>query len=180
MNAHTDSPSFTSSPTPNLAPTTPSLAATNAAPATSSKTEPASTKSNRPFCQYRTRTGRQCRSRVSTTRSSFCSRHSAQFVQESTDSAIAADLLGEDRSLKEFASAYDINLFLSRLLLLLAEDRIAPRRAAVMAYTCNLLLHSLRDIDREDKAAENTAAGQQILIDVVRPRRDPSPVAASA
>ncbi|HXY25179.1 MAG TPA: hypothetical protein VEI73_11055 [Candidatus Acidoferrum sp.] len=32
---------------------------------------------------------------------------------------------------------------------LLARDEIAPRRAAVMAYTCNLLLRTLPAIDRE-------------------------------
>ncbi|MGB6431353.1 MAG: hypothetical protein WBF06_12275 [Candidatus Acidiferrales bacterium] len=49
----------------------------------------------------------------------------------------------------KFTSAAGINQFLSKLLLLLSQDRIAPRRAAVLAYTCNLLLRSLPAIERE-------------------------------
>jgi hypothetical protein len=51
--------------------------------------------------------------------------------------------------LTEFNSAVDINLFLSRLLLLVAQNRIAANRAAVLAGICSLLLRSLSTIDRE-------------------------------
>ena len=51
--------------------------------------------------------------------------------------------------LKDFKSAAEINDFLSRLLLVLSENRVTPRRAAVLAYVCNLLLRTLPAMDRE-------------------------------
>ena len=72
--------------------------------------------------------------------------------------------------LTEFKSAVPINEFLSRLLLLQAEDRIPPRRAAVMAYTCNLILRTLPAIDRE--IHPELEDEPQIIIDLPRPRRD--------
>src|SRR5215831_14116207 len=42
-----------------------------------------------------------------------------------------------------------INRSLGELYKLLARDEIAPRRAAVMAYTCSLLLRTLPALDRE-------------------------------
>lgn len=51
--------------------------------------------------------------------------------------------------LSDFKSAVPINDPLSRLLLVLAQDRISPRRAAVLAYISNLLLRTLPAIDRE-------------------------------
>jgi hypothetical protein len=44
------------------------------------------------------------------------------------------------------------------------------RCIAVMAYTCNLILHSHRAIDIENKIAAN--APQEIIFDLPRPKRD--------
>jgi hypothetical protein len=49
----------------------------------------------------------------------------------------------------DLKTAEGINAFLAKLLVNLAEDRISPRRAAVMAYTCNLLLRTLPAIEYE-------------------------------
>jgi hypothetical protein len=56
------------------------------------------------------------------------------------------------------ADAVTINHFLGELYKLQARNKITPRRAAVMAYTANLLLRTLPAIHHEqnDKADENT------------------------
>ncbi len=116
------------------------------------------------LCRHRTVSGRGCRLRVLNAQSHLCFRH-AQLRQKKRHAAdLAGDLAGQ---LTEFTSAADINTFLSRLLLLQAHDRIAPRRAAVMAYTCNLLLRTLPAIDAEENAAQN--APTELIIDIARP-----------
>jgi hypothetical protein len=121
-------------------------------------------------CKHHTRNGR-CRMPVADISSSLCSHH-ARRRQKDTE---AADLTATLTSgLTEFKSAIPINDFLSRLLLLEAQDRIPPRRAAVMAYTCNLLLRTLPAIDREINPQDDEP--QQIIFDMPRPKRDwPTP-----
>jgi hypothetical protein len=128
-----------------------------------SRTEP---KNRVPLCRHRTKNGRPCRYSA-TDHSGLCPRHAAGPTHRHADPQIAAELLGD---LTEFDSAAEVNQFLSRLLLLLAQDRVSPRRAAVMAYTCNLILHSHRAIDIENKIAAN--APQEVVFDLVRPKRD--------
>jgi len=116
------------------------------------------------LCRHRTVSGRRCRLRVLNPDSHLCFRH-AQLRQKKRHAAdLAGDLAGQ---LTEFTSAADINTFLSRLLLLQAHDRIAPRRAAVMAYTANLLLRTLPAIYAEEGAAQD--APPHLIIDVPRP-----------
>lgn len=67
------------------------------------------------------------------------------------------------------SSPVSVNEFLSRLLLLQCQGRIPPRRAAVMAYTCNLLLHTLPAIDRENPIPDD--AQQTVIWDI--PGLDP-------
>jgi len=76
--------------------------------------------------------------------STLCPKHAGTEAGE-----LAATLTS---GLDEFTSAAPINQFLSRLLLLLAQDRIAPRRGAVMAYTANLLLRSVTVMEQETAA----------------------------
>ncbi len=99
-----------------------------------------------PRCQHRTRTGRRCRHAVSSIKAGFCSTHAPAHSNRSEESDLSAYLTA---GLSEFKSAIPINDFLSRLLHLQAEDRIPPRRAAVMAYTCNLILRTLPAIEHE-------------------------------
>jgi hypothetical protein len=86
--------------------------------------------------------------------SGFCLGHSqanaptAFPVNVQNDSEdLSADLLPE---LSEFNSAVDINQFLARLLVLVTKGRVSPRRASVLGYITNQLLHSHRAIDREN------------------------------
>jgi len=120
-----------------------------------------------PRCQKHTRNGR-CRMLVADPTSPFCPEH----TRSSSNFRRTADLstlLTE--GLTDFKSATPINDFLSRLLLHQAEGRIPPRRAAVMAYTCNLLLRTLPAIERE-AAAPPECEPQRIIIDMPGPTRD--------
>ena len=72
--------------------------------------------------------------------------------------------------LSEFDSAVDIDEFLNRLLVLVTKGRVSPRRAAVLAYITNQLLHSHRAIEREHNAQANVP--QQIILEMPGPKRD--------
>jgi hypothetical protein len=95
-------------------------------------------------CQYRTRTGRQCTSRVLDPQSSHCSRHAAAEPRDFED--FSAPLTGTSC---RFLNAQGINYSLASLYHLLASGRISPRRASVLAYISNLLLRSLNAIDKD-------------------------------
>jgi hypothetical protein len=104
---------------------------------------------------------------VSDPHSGLCSRQAA-LVQKDLDQAdLAASLIGD---VQEFRSAADINHSLGELYKLQARNKITPRRAAVMAYTCSLLLRTLPAV-----ALETNSQGeehQRIIIDMPRPDRD--------
>jgi hypothetical protein len=121
-----------------------------------------------PRCQHRTCTGRRCRQSVSDSATGLCSKHS-NARHNYHDSATTAFLTD---GLTEFKSPESINEFLSRLLLALAEERIAPRRAAVLAYITNQLLHSQRAIERNALAQSGQDESPEIIIDLPRPQRD--------
>jgi hypothetical protein len=59
---------------------------------------------------------------------------------------LSPDLLPQ---LAEFDSALDVKLFLARLLVLVTKGPSPPRRASVLAYFTNQLLHSHHAIDRK-------------------------------
>src|SRR5260370_18510037 len=49
----------------------------------------------------------------------------------------------------EFMPSTDINLVLGKLFTALAQNRIPPRNAAILAYIGQLMLHSLPGVKRE-------------------------------
>ena len=109
-------------------------------------------------CQYRTPTGRQCRSpRIDSAESSYCARHAisdaTSQVTDTTD--LSAPLL---RDTCRFLNAQGINTSLAQLYALLAAGRISPRRATALAYIGSLLLHSLTAIDKDS----NPGAGREL------------------
>ncbi len=95
-------------------------------------------------CQHRTRTGRQCRSLVADANSSFCAAHADSEPGDSEDFVVALT----ERACR-FQNAQGINYSLGALYTLLAQGRISPRRASVLAYISNLLLRSLTAIDND-------------------------------
>ncbi len=118
-----------------------------------------------PHCSARTPSGRRCRMAISDPHSGLCFRHAAVSLRENSGDFSDALVCG----IKEFHSAVDINHVLGELYKLLAADKISPRRGAVMAYTCNLLLRTLPAIEDE---LQRLNPPQQIIFDLPRPKRD--------
>jgi len=119
-----------------------------------------------PRCQHRTRTGRRCRHSISDAAAGLCSKHLKSRQDYRQEADLSATLLGQ---LTVLSSACDINKVLSSLFLALSQDRIAARRAAVLAYIGNLLLRTLPTIDREVNGDDNHV---NIIMDMPRPIRD--------
>ena len=122
-----------------------------------------------PHCQYRTASGRRCRMAVSDPHSGLCHKHAAERQQNLDQADLAAALIGD---IEEFRSAADINHSLGELYKLQARNMIAPRRAAVMAYTANLLLRTLPAIYAEENAEQDD--GPAFIVDIPRPAYEES------
>jgi hypothetical protein len=99
-----------------------------------------------PHCQHRTASGRRCRMALSDPDSGLCAKHAADLHRELDQADLAAVLVG---GIQEFRDALAINHTLGELYKLQARNKISPRRAAVMAYTANLLLRTLPAIARD-------------------------------
>ena len=104
-------------------------------------------------CQFSTTDGRQCRMARSEGHATFCLFHALQAAREARK---MAQLLGVEELSKElvslsgeFQTATDINHFLGKLLLSIAQDRIPHRNAVAMAYICQLLLCTLSSVRHE-------------------------------
>ena len=97
-------------------------------------------------CTHFTARGRRCRLRA--LRSGLCFRHAALQIEpaQPVDADLSSDFLIQ---LDDLQSADQINQFLAKLLILVVQNRISPRRAAVLTYITNQLLHSLVAIKRE-------------------------------
>ena len=94
-------------------------------------------------CQYRYANGKRCRLSGSKPHFGFCSHHfsltNPSSSPDSDSQDLSADLLPQ---LSELSPAIDLRQFLARLLTLVTKGRISPRRASVLAYITNQLLHS--------------------------------------
>ncbi len=111
-------------------------------------------------------TGRRCRHAVSNDAAGLCSKHLVSRPVRFEESDLSATLLGQ---LTELKSASDLNQVLSNLFRLLSQDRIAARRAAVLAYIGNLLLRTLPAIAHETNPQGEE---QRWILDLPRPDRD--------
>ena len=96
-------------------------------------------------CTQRFANGKRCRISAQPD-STFCPSHAKLSANRRQAADLSATLTG---GLDEFTSPAAINDFLSRLLLLLAQNRISPRRAAVLAYITNQLLRTLSAMEKE-------------------------------
>jgi hypothetical protein len=132
---------------------------------TTSPAKPCSTNNSR--CQHRYAHNKRCRLSITNLDSAFCPIHSKLPVYEADSSEVAAALTD---NLSEFRSAIPINDFLSRVLLLLAQNRISTRKAAVLTFTCSQLLRTLPVIDRELNPPDSDK-GLNIIFDIPRPER---------
>ena len=125
-------------------------------------------------CRHFTREGRRCRLRILNPHSGLCFRHAGLMDQQSdaAESDLTAAFSG---LLTEFNSASQIHDFLSKLVVLLAQNRISARRAAVLAYINQLLLRTLSAIEQErDSQSPENSSAPVIVVDVARPTRTPS------
>jgi hypothetical protein len=114
-------------------------------------------------CNYRYANGMRCRL-LGFGSQPFCPKHTHSAVPPPPNSAEIASTL--TANLDDFTSAAQINDFLARLLLLLAQDKISTRRAAVLAYITNQLLRTLPAIAKEENAEPTT-----FIFDAPRPER---------
>jgi hypothetical protein len=115
-------------------------------------------------CIYLYPNGRRCRLYTGNGNPNFCPAHAPLPANQPDPAEIASTLTA---NLDDFTSAAQINNFLSRLLLLLAQDKISTRRAAVLAYITNQLLRTLPAIAKE----ENTEP-TSFIFDAPCPERD--------
>src|SRR6266436_3905662 len=120
-------------------------------------------------CRHFTAHGRQCRLRA--LRSGLCFRPASLQLQQPqpVDVDLSADFLIQ---LDDLQSAEQINQFLAKLLILVVQNRISVRRAAVLTYITNQLLRTVSIKNKEDK--DNPP---QIIFDMPGPDRErvPSP-----
>ena len=119
-------------------------------------------------CRGRNRSGSRCRLHVQDPETGLCFRHAARLKAGSHDTTtdetdLSADLFGTVPA--EFTTPEQINAVLAKIVLLLAQGRISPRRAAVITYACSLLLRSVVVIDRKG------AGFSHLIIDIPRPDR---------
>ncbi len=122
-----------------------------------------------PHCSHRTPSGRRCRLPISDPDSGLCLNHALRRRKDRDLADLASALTGKS---EEFQTAAGINRSLAELYVLLAQNRIAPRRAAVLAYISNLLLRTLPAIEKEN---DPDSGDVTIVWDVPRPDR-PGPV----
>jgi hypothetical protein len=103
-------------------------------------------------CTHRFPNGRRCRLYATTDNPNFCPAQAPLPANQHDAAEIASTLTV---NLTDFTSAAQINDFLSRRLLLLAQDKISARRAAVLAYITNRLLRTLFAIAKEENAGHD-------------------------
>jgi hypothetical protein len=120
-----------------------------------------------PRCKHLTRSGRRCRLPAQAG-SQSCVRHAAISENPDADDLTAMLTSGLDK----FDSPVALNDFLSRLLLLLAQDRISPRRAAVLAYITNQILRTVSAIEA---AKDQEPQHIEYIIGIPRPQHDQPP-----
>ena len=123
-------------------------------------------------CHFRYPNGRRCILPGLPAKSGLCLRHYNRQVAAGLPLAplpndfedLSKDLLP---GVTAFSSSEDLRNFLTRLLFLMTEGRISPRRAAVLAYVTSQLLHT-------HVAVEKDAANEpeQFIFDLPRPKRD--------
>jgi hypothetical protein len=101
-------------------------------------------------CTFRYANQGRCRRPAQSLHSNLCSQHSSAMELHDTDdlSGILFDELPEGE-LPGLQTPEEVSTFLARVVVLLAEGRISPRRATVFTYAASLLLRSAIVIDRD-------------------------------
>jgi len=135
------------------------------------------TKSSLLHCQHRFPSRRFCRLPISDNGSGLCFKHANQQRKERDLAELTSALTGQA---EDFQTAAGINHSLGELYKLLADNKIAPRRAAVLAYISNLLLRTLPAIDLENNSSSEEDVASIILRSVPLPNRDEHPMRSAS
>jgi hypothetical protein len=126
-------------------------------------------------CQHRTPSGRRCKLPVEAPDKVFCYTH----IQELKKSDVLNLKTALLTNYQGFQTAQGINNSLRNLYILLANNYLSPRRAAVLAHINSLLLRTLPAIDA-DRAAGITdpTASEEVTADPAASPSDDSPSVA--
>jgi hypothetical protein len=143
-------------------------------PGSTVEVQAAAPKNDSDRCQHRFANGKRCRNSASQSHFGLCLHHftlsaavgASQQLSHNDSTDFSAELIGD---LTDFESAVAINKFLTNLLSLVSKGRISPRRAAVLAYITNQLLHTHRAIDYDDE--RHSDDHPNIIFDMPRPDR---------
>ncbi len=144
-------PSSTNSPSPLAPPTAPAsgnAADSNEALASNSSGSRRARGPAKGRCTHFTVRGRQCRLPALDPHTGLCFRHHALSLAGASGQPSPSDSL--DLSAELLPELYasqgraDLRKFLARLLALVTQGRVTPRRASVLAYITNQLLHPQR------------------------------------
>ena len=111
-------------------------------------------------CQHRSAANRRCRLLRSDTHPALCYFHARKTQLAADRERVIADLTSLSGG---FQTANDVNHVLGNLFALLAERRIPPRDAAILAYIGQLLLQTLKGVKWEIQQARGCDAFEAIL-----------------
>jgi len=132
-------------------------------------------------CQFETSDGRRCRMLRHNGHPTLCLFHARDEMQllesQRLGSEIASSISGD------FMTATDINFVLGKLFTALAQNRIPPRNAAILAYIGQLMLHSLPGVKKEYPFVYEYETWNRMLAKATplsRPTPVPAPVASAS
>ena len=131
-------------------------------------------------CQFETSDGRRCRMLRHNGHPTLCLFHARDEMQllesQRLGSEIASSISGD------FMTATDINFVLGKLFTALAQNRIPPRNAAILAYIGQLMLHSVPSVKKEYPFVYEYETWNRMLAKATplsRPTPVPAPVASA-
>ena len=132
-------------------------------------------------CQHYTTSGRRCKLPVETPGKLLCFTHARELMKADTLNLKTALLTGH----QGFQTAQGINNTLGNLYILLANNYISPRRAAVLAFINSLQLRTLPAIDADQAAGiTDPTAPKEVLAEPDTPSSDvssdPAPIPADS
>jgi hypothetical protein len=108
-------------------------------------------------CHHRRPSGRRCKLAVTAPGAPFCFTHTQEFNKADSLNLKTALLTRSEG----FQTAQGINYSLGNLYILLANNYISPRRAAVLAYINSLQLRTLPAIDADNEAGITDATAPE-------------------
>jgi hypothetical protein len=138
------------------------------APGDTDAKESQSRNEDSPRCAFRYANRHQCRFPMTPLSAPFCQQHSS-FRPDDPDSInLAPALLGD---LTELNTAVDMQTTLSKLFILLAQNRVTTKKASVLSYIIQQLLRTLPAIYQETHG-DSDDDHVTIIMDGPRPIRD--------